>query len=232
MQLELKERIQRLKTLHLQAASSFVIYEKIQEYRAPNLLGKELAEKHKNDLGYYRGFMNITEKALNTELHITLAKMFDNHNLALHIDVLVRLAKEGQAVGQSSGITDRETEKLFRGLSKEEWADLEAKIDAQRDQINRLKRIRNTEVAHIDLEKPTNNKYLTYEELNGLIELSGEVLQILSFKFLRTSLYDGMYIEQVQEDTDKLLALISSSEDERKAALRRLREEQAMGRSQ
>lgn len=32
--------------MHLKAVASFNAFEQIQEYRAPNLLGKELAHKH------------------------------------------------------------------------------------------------------------------------------------------------------------------------------------------
>ena len=217
MKVELKERISRLKTLHLQAKSAFILNEKMKEYRAPNLLGKELAHKHSLDLGAYKGFINIAEKAINTDLHITLAKLFDSHNLALHIDVLVRLAKEGQETLETAEIDDEEAEELYRGLSQEEWAELESLIEAQRGSIDRLKRIRNTEVAHIDLVEPKDNDYLTYQEMADLIDLSGEVLNRLSVRFLGVGMWDDMYFEEVERDTISLLELISSSEDERKA---------------
>ncbi|MES2876477.1 MAG: hypothetical protein V4678_03325 [Patescibacteria group bacterium] len=217
MKIELKERINRLKTLHLQARSAFILNEKMKGYRAPNLLGIELARKHSEDLGAYKGFINIAEKAINTELHITLAKLFDNHNLALHIDVLVRLAKEGQQDLGDAEISDEEVDELYRGLTQDEWAEMDLLIEAQRSQIERLKRIRNTEVAHIDLVTPVDNEYLTYQEMSDLIDLSGEILNRLSIKFLGVGMWDEMYFEEVTRDTERLLELISLSEDESKA---------------
>ena len=215
----MKEKINRLKTLHLQARSAFILYEKMKEYRAPNLLGEELAHKHREDLSAYKGFINIAEKALNTELHITLAKLFDSHNLALHIDTLVRLAKEGQKELVDTEISDKEVNELYQGLTQEEWAEMDLLIEVQRNQIERLKRIRNTEVAHIDLVEPTDNEYLTYQEMSDLIDLSGEVLNRLSTKFLGIGMWDEMYFEEVTRDTERMLALISSSEDDRKTKL-------------
>ena len=124
----LKERVERLRRIHLKAIGSFNAFEQLKEFRAPNLIGKELAGLHAQAIGTYKGFFNIAENALNTELHIAVAKLYDSHKDALHIEKLVNYAEQNQAsitTSQQAALGENkeyssELAKVYEGLNRVE----------------------------------------------------------------------------------------------------------------
>jgi hypothetical protein len=216
----LKERVERLRKIHLRALASFNAFEQIQEYRAPNLIGKELAHKHAEAIGVYKGFFNTVEHALNTELHIAVAKLFDSHKDALHIEKLVNYAEQNQAVLTAAQQTDldddtgysSELAKVYEGLNHKELVGIKADLGTVHDKITRLKTVRDKEVAHINVKKPEELKYLTYQEFVELISLSERILNLVSKKLYGDVAWFDNYRDQVIEDTKSLLALVGKSQ--------------------
>jgi hypothetical protein len=216
----LKERIERLRKIHLKAIASFNAFEQLQEFRAPNLIGKELAQKHAEAVGTYKGFFNTAENALNTELHISVAKLFDSHRDALHIEKLVNYAEQNQdaiSASQQAGLNEdteysNELAKVYAGLNHDDLLKIKIDLDAAKDKIARLKEVRDKQVAHEDIKKP-ELKYLTYEEFVELIELSEKILNLVSHKVYSDVAYFVPYKEQVVEDSKSLLRLVAKSEE-------------------
>lgn len=214
----LKSRVERLRRLHLKALGAFNAFEQLQEYRAPNLIGKELAHRHAQALGVYKGFINTAENALNTELHISIAKLFDSHKEALHIEKLVNYAEQNQAritTAQQNALNDdaeavQEIAKVYEGLNRQELLQIKADLDGAKDKIERLKDVRDKEVAHSDITKP-ELAYVTYQEFADLIELSEKILNLVSRKLYGNIAWFEPYRDQVIEDTQSLLRLVSKS---------------------
>lgn len=216
----LKERVERLRRIHLKAIGSFNAFEQLQEFRAPNLIGKELAQKHAEALGTYKGFFNIAENALNTELHIAVAKLFDSHKDALHIEKLVNYAEQNQSTitaSQQANLDEdkeysSELAKVYEGLSREDLLTIKNELEAAKDKIARLKDVRDKEVAHVDIKKPEQLKYLTYQEFVELIELSEKILNLVSKRLYGDVAWFEPYKEQVIEGSQSLLRLVAKSE--------------------
>lgn len=216
----LKERVERLRRIHLKALGSFNAFEQLQEFRAPNLIGKELAHKHAQALGVYKGFFNVAENALNTELHIAVAKLFDSHKDALHIEKLVNYAEQNQhtiTASQQANLDEdkeysSELAKMYEGLSREDLLTIKNELKAAKDKIARLKDVRDKEVAHVDIKMPEELTYLTYQEFADLIELSEKILNLASKKLYSDIAWFEPYKEQVIEGSQALLRLIAKSE--------------------
>lgn len=217
----LKERIVHLRRIHLKAIGSFYAFEQLQKFRAPNLIGEELARKHAQALGVYKGFFNIAENALNTELHIAVAKLFDSHKDALHIEKLVNYAEQNQSTITASqqAKLDEDTKysselaKVYEGLSRDDLLEIKNALETSSDKISRLKAVRDKEVAHIDLTMPEQLHYLTYQEIAELIELSEKILNLVSKKLYGDVAWFEPYKEQVIEGCQALLTLVAKSGD-------------------
>jgi len=215
----LKERVERLRKLHLKAIGSFNALEQILEFRAPNLLGKELAQKHAQAVGVYKGFFNTAQNALNTELHISMAKLFDSHKNALHIEKLVAYAEQNQKTLTRDQRADLDSEesfaaelaKVYEGLSRDDLLKIKAELTSAKDKIDRLKDVRDMQVAHEDIRRP-ELEYLTFQEFSDLIDLSEEILNLVSRKIYGDVAWFGPYKEDVVEDTKSLLRLVAKSE--------------------
>ncbi len=216
----LKERIERLRKIHLKAIGAFNAFEQLQEFRAPNLIGEELAHKHAQAVGVYKGFFNVAENALNTELHIAVAKLFDSHKDALHIEKLVNYAEQNQRTisARQQASLDEDAEysselaKVYEGLSRDDLLEIKSSLESAGDKIARLKDVRDKEVAHVDVKKQENLKYLTYEEFAELIELSKKILNLISKKLYGDIAWFELYKEQVVEGSQLLLRLVAKSE--------------------
>jgi hypothetical protein len=216
----LKERIERLRRIHLKALGAFNVFEQLQEYRAPNLLGKELAQKQAQAVGSYKGFFNIVENALNTELHITVAKLFDSHKDALHVEKLVNYAEQNQSIitsMQQESLDDdnefsSELAKVYEGLNRNDLLRIKKLLDADKGKIERLKIIRDKKVAHEDIRGAAEIKYLTYQEFAELIELSETILNLVSKRIYGDIAWFEPYKGQVVEDAKSLLRLVGKSE--------------------
>lgn len=214
----LKNRVERLRRIHLKALASFNAFEQIQEYRAPNLIGQELAHLHAQAIGAYKGFLNTAENALNTELHLAVAKLFDSHKDALHIEKLVNYAEQNQAkltAAQQAALDDGEASselaKVYEGLSRDDLLQIKSDLAAAKDKIERLKTVRDKKVAHENLDEP-ELPYLSYQEFVELVELSEKILNLVSKRLYGDIAWFGQYKEQVVEDTKSLLRLVSKSE--------------------
>lgn len=210
----------RLRSLHLEARSSFNIYEKLQEFRAPNVVGgNDLAHLHAQALGTYRGFFNIVEHALDTEVHIATAKLYDSHKDALHIEKLVNYATHNQKILtkpqvddlDKSEATSNEIAKAYEGMDKTVLKQIKQGLDDMSDAIERLKTVRDKKVAHIDWNETEEIKYLTYQEFHDLIMLSERILNTVSVKIYGDSALFDPYQEEVSIHTESLLELVAKA---------------------
>lgn len=216
----LKERVERLRKNHLRALESFHVFEEIQEHRAPNIYGEELAKARAAAIGVYKGFFNPVQNALNTQLHISVAKLFDSHRDALHIDKLVKFAESNQTSItslQKSELNEgndavEEFARTYEGLSKDELHEINVALENSNDTIERLKAVRDQEVAHINLKEPEDIEYLTYQEFADLIQLSEKILNMISRKIYGDIAWFEPYKGQVVDDTKSLLRLVDESE--------------------
>ena len=214
-----KERVEKLRSLHRKALASYHIFETLQEFRAPNLIGKELAHKHAQSLGAYKGFFNIVVNALNTEMHIAVAKLFDSHKDALHIEKLVNYAEQNQkqltaaqtAQLDSNNGYSKELAKVYEGLKREDLLSIKSDLEAAKDKIERLKVIRDKQVAHTDIKEKEDLTYLTYEEFADLIQLSEKILNLVSVRLYGNTAWNEIYKNQVLDDTKALLDLVDKS---------------------
>lgn len=215
----LKERVERLRRIHLKALAAFNAFEQMQEYRAPNIYGEEIAHRHAEALGMYKGFFNTVQNALNTELHISIAKLFDSHKDALHIEKLVNYAEQNQTVLTSAQKAELDEEAdyaeelsdAYEGLSKGELLAIRSDLYNSQRVIARLKDIRDKEVAHINIKTPEVLGYLTYGELSDLISLSEKILNLVSKKIYGDIAIFDPYKDTVVGDSKALFELVDST---------------------
>jgi hypothetical protein len=104
----LKERVERLRRLHLRALGALSALEEMLKFTAPNIVGDERARQNAQAMGVYKGYLNVTRNALNTELHLALAKIYDDHKDALHIVKLINYA-----VGNKKSLTAKNDDGVF-----------------------------------------------------------------------------------------------------------------------
>jgi hypothetical protein len=67
-------------------------------------------------------------------------------------------------------------------------------------------------VAHVDIKKPEQLTYLTYQEFADLIELSEKILNLVSKRLYGDIAWFEPYKEQVIEGSQSLLRLVAESE--------------------
>lgn len=211
---ELNRRIKELKKWHIRAVTCFNVFETIRKLRAPNILGLDEARSNRDAIGRYRGFFNTAEIACNYELQMTLARIFVAHRDSLYIDRLINYAEGNRkkfAAGNFKGFSGdkaylNQLAETYEGLSDDDLKSIRAEIKKHRDSINRLKTVRDQQLAHINLKEPENAS-LTYQELADLIELSEKVINLVSTKHFKTANVFDVLKDQVVNDTIGLVHL-------------------------
>ena len=217
---ELHRRILKLRSVHLRALASFNAFEQIQIMRAPNVVGRENAARNARAMGAYKGFFNTAEKALNLEFLISLAKLFDNHKDALHIDKLVNFAEQNQRSFTAEDFAEynegriylAELKDAYEGMKREDLLEVKNELANVEEITAKLKIMRDKLLAHIELNEPVLDE-ITYEEIAMLINTSERILNLVSSKVNHDTAYFGAYQEQVIEDTRRLIGLVRKSED-------------------
>jgi hypothetical protein len=117
----LKERVERLRKLHLRALGAFHALEEMLKFTAPNMVGQERARKNAEAIGVHKGYLNVVRKALNTELHMSLAKIYGDHKDALHIVKLVNYTvanKKALTARNQAPDSSNEAEETCRSLRR------------------------------------------------------------------------------------------------------------------
>jgi hypothetical protein len=212
---ELKRRIDKLRSAHLRAFQYFYAYDTISELRAPNLIGEEEAHNNAEAIGLYKGFMNPSHTGLMTGFYVELAKVFDFHKDAIHLNKLLNYAEQNQkklnvdafAEFNEGRLYIEELKQKYEGMKRDDLLKVKSMLDDAQNKIERLKNIRDKQVVHIDVDD-SDIKPLTYEEIESLLLLSHEVLNIFSAKTNHETSDYQLIKQQVVDDTKELVALM------------------------
>jgi hypothetical protein len=216
----LQERVERLRKLHLQALASYHALEEMLKFTAPNIVGKDQAHHNAQAAGRYAGFFNVARHALNTELHISLAKIYDDHKDALHIvkllnytegnkKALLRTYKESLENPDAT----QELADIYEGLTDKDRLEIAANLEEASDKIRKLKTIRDKIVAHEDLKGSEGIEAVSYKDLDDLIELHDKIINTISRKYYGNAALFSPYRDQVIIETQGFLELIAGDSD-------------------
>jgi hypothetical protein len=216
----LKERVERLRKLHVRALGSYHALEEMLKFTAPNIVGQDQSHSNAQAARRYAGFFNTARHALSTEVHISLAKIYDDHKDALHIVKLFNYA-----VGNKKALTStykktlddpdaaEELAEVYEGLTAEDRQNISNDLDAASDKVRRLKTIRDKIVAHEDLEGPEGIETLSFQDLSDLIDLHDKIINTISRKYYGNAALFEPYKDQVITESQGLLQLIADDYD-------------------
>lgn len=225
------KRLERLKQLHLTAATSFSAWEAIKKLLAPNIVGKDEAKANVAAASRYGSFFNVAEKGLYLNTLMCLSKIFVAHKDSLYLERLVNFAEQNKKELTADDFrefhNDRqyidELVREYKGLDKNDLKSIRADLDKARDSISRLKIIRDQQLAHTNLVE-TDNIGITFKEIADLIILSENVLNILSSKHFKNIMVFDVARDQVENDTISLMHL-ARLENEHSLEVGELREQ-------
>lgn len=208
----LRTRIKNLHKLYLRALGSYHAYEEMMEHRAPNIHGHQLAQLRAQSIGVYKGYFNIAQQALQTELYMALSHLYETDKSTLNISKVLSFAVHNQRkilAGQAYRKDDNDR----LGLSPEAVQEIEQKLEKANPKIKKLKKIRDKQVGHTSLNfNALEEDYPTYEEFYELIELAGSLINEISRKLYGEKAIFDVYKEQVTQDSRSLLRLVDKSE--------------------
>jgi hypothetical protein len=216
----LKGRVERLRRLHLRALGAYYALEEMLKFIAPNIVGDERAHKNAEAIGVYKGYLNTARKALNTELHMALAKIYDDHKDALHIVKLVNYAvgnKKALTAADPDAEAAEELAEVYEGLTSKEQQEIANDLQQANDKIKRLKDIRNKIVAHEDPSAPDDMPSVSFQELDELIQLHDKIINTISRKYYGNAALFDVYKDQVILDSKSLLQLVADEYDKSRA---------------
>ena len=216
----LKERVNRLRKLHLRALGSYHALEQMLKFTAPNIVGKDQADKNAQAFERYAGYLMVARHALETEAHLSLAKIYDDHKDALHIVKLLnyvdgnkkKLTTYKKLLDDPAGA--QELADVYEGLTAKERQRISKDLDAASDKIRRLKDIRDKIVAHEDLKAPEGGiEGVSYQDLSDLIDLHEKIINTISGKHYGETMFSGPYRDDVIAHSQSLLSLIADDYD-------------------
>ena len=208
------KRLERLKKLHLTAVTSFSAFEAIQKLRAPNIVGKGEAKANVAAIGRYKGLFNIAEKGSYLNTLMCLSKIFVAHKDSLYLERLVNFAEQNKqelTVDDFKEFHDDrqyidELVREYTGLDKDDLKSIRSDLDNAKDSISRLKTIRDQQLAHTNL-KEADDVAITFQEIADLIQVSENVLNVLSSKHFKNTIVFDVARDQVEMDTISLVHL-------------------------
>jgi hypothetical protein len=210
----LYKRLEAIKNLHFTAVTSFSAFETIQKLRAPNIVGQDEAKANVAAIGRYKGFFNIAEKGAYLNTLLCLAKIFVAHKDSLYLERLVNFAEQNKKSLTAEDFKEFHSDRQYidelvteySGLDKSDLKSIRTKLDYAKDSISRLKTIRDQQLAHTNLSEP-DDLDITFQEIADLIDLSEDVLNVLSSKHFKNLMVFSVGRDQVETDTISLVHL-------------------------
>lgn len=210
----LHKRLEKLKNLHTTALVSFNVYEALNKLRAPNIIGQDEAKANVNAIGRYKGLFNTAERGVLLNTLVCLSKIFVAHKDSLYLEKLVNFAEQNKSRLSADDFkefhADRqyidELVKEYNGLCQEDVQSIREDFARAQDSINRLKVIRDQQLAHTNLKDPDDTA-MKFQEIADLIALSEKVLNILSTKHFKNLMVFDVMRDQVETDTIGLVHL-------------------------
>jgi hypothetical protein len=208
--------IARIRAMHQEAYCAFKVYEQLNELRAPNIVGQEVADRNAAAMSGFTGFFSSAERALNLHFLITIAKIFDYSSDALRIEKLINFAEQNQKKLTAKEFQEFHKDRQYiedlaasyEGINKDDLLDISKRLDAARPIIEKIKVHRDTKLAHEDLKKKSIED-LTYAEIEEILNLSHDILNIFSSKTSHETTSYMMLEKQSIEDTQSLIGLIA-----------------------
>jgi hypothetical protein len=216
----LKDRVERLRSLHLRALGSYHAYVQMKQFLAPNVVGEDQARKNAEAFGRYTGYLSVVRNALETEVYLSVAKIYDHHKDALHIRSLFKYAvakNKALTAAQQESLDDpdaaEELAHVYEGLTPKECRDISSDLEAADDKIKRLKAIRDKILAHEDLKGSEDIEGLSFDDLSYLMDLHEKIVNTISLKYLGNTVLVSFYRDQVIADSKNLFRLIANDYD-------------------
>lgn len=222
---ELQRRIRRLRSIHQEAFCTFNVYEQLNELRAPNIVGDKKAYENAQLMTGYTGFFSVSEMALNLTFLISLAKLFDGHRDALHISKLINYAEQNQQKLTADDFKefneDRqyvdELVQRYEGIKRDALVDIGSRLAAVQPILQKLKDHRDKSLAHEDLHRTAAGEAITYAEVTELLDLSHDILNLLSSSTNHETTSYSMLKRQSVDDTKRLLVDLEELDKARRA---------------
>jgi len=204
------EYLERLKSRYFFTLSAFYAYEGLIELTAPNIVGKEEANKNVEEIKKYWDFFGPSKEALRVYFFLELAKLFDASDQSLHVDKIINFTQSNIRKLSASDFAEfnhdrqfvEELVKNYRGINNDDLESVKSLLTEHANTIGELKTYRDKYLAHDDLHKL--EVQLTGQQIKDLFSVLEKVLNLFSSKLDHSStMYD--HIEERCKDQTKMI---------------------------
>ena len=180
--------LKRLRSIYFNALSAFYAFEAIEELKAPNIVGKDEAEENLAVMNRFKNFFVIARHTLNFYFLMELAKILDDARQSLHLAKLINFAKSNRKKLNVDEFEKLNSDRVFlkdlvnryEGIEKVDFEKIEKKFKETEDIRERIRKYRDQNLAHEDLNKEDIN--ISKEDVVKIFELVSEILNIFSNK--------------------------------------------------
>ncbi len=215
--IKFQEYLKRLNSICLRALCAFAIFDKIEELKTPNIVGKKEALKNVEAMNSFNNYFLMTTHALKFYFLIELARLLDNAKQSLHIEKLINFASsnkkylnvdEFKANNQNrpflKDLTDR-----YKGIEEQDIKKINELLISTKSIRKKIQDYRDQYLAHEDLNK--SDIKINRDEIIEIFALVKTILNIFSYKtdFSVTSF--KLAEKDCKKDIERILILLKNS---------------------
>ena len=208
---------------------SFYIWKTLYFSRSIPTVGKEEAEMNVKTISLYRNFFLSTEKSHLNSFIIGISKFFDQNPKALSIQFLINEIKTNKEIFTVETLLKiypdrfdkKELAENYSPIKEEDKIEIEKLRRQHVPVIEKLKLIRDKQSAHTDIK--TVNVSFIPNEVESLIGAIQKMLNIISYRFDRSSTNWDSMKEGAIRDTDFILKNLYRREYQRLKEIKRNR---------
>lgn len=212
---QFQEYIQKLRKIYFNALTAFYCHEAILEQLAPNIVGKDIAQKNADTINRFNSFFVTVKYSLWTSSMLDLAKMFDRRTSVslklliqyslLHKDKLTAI-EFGQYNNDKGRVFLDELKKEYVGVNERDIETIEDKLEKLKPFVKSIKTLRDKYIAHEDRVKP--EVFVTNSEIETVFSDVAEILDIFSSKSNHETFKYSHIEEMCKRDFQSLLGLL------------------------
>lgn len=205
------EYLKKLQDRYFFMLSAFYTREALEELRAPNIVGKEEAQKNIETMNKYNNFFSLSKESLRVYFLLELAKLFDVSNESLHINKMVNFTESNiQKLSVNDFLEFNQDRKFikemiesYKGINNKDLKHIKLLISKHSATIQNIKIYRDKYLAHDDVTK--TSVVLTPKMIKPLFEIIEKILNLFSLKVDHsTTMYN--YVEkECKNDTKSVV---------------------------
>ena len=180
--------LKRLSDIYFYATGAFYAFETLEKLRDPDIVGKDQVITNLRAINRFKGFFVVVRQSLNIYFLKELARMLDHGKSSLHLQKLIDLAEvwgpkmdvEAFRRNNPNRPLLEELSTRYQGITKGDLQKIYSMLDETKEIRERLKRYRDQNVAHEDIEKKSVT--ITRAEVLKLFNTIKTILNIFEDK--------------------------------------------------